>query len=70
MLVASIAVPFIEEAFFRGIVLGVLLRTGRKYMAIFAVSAIFAAVAFSKGAGANVRDSNMDVGLQFDCPCV
>jgi uncharacterized protein len=37
MLVASIAVPFIEEAFFRGIVLGVLLRTGRKYIAIFAV---------------------------------
>src|SRR5206468_13048330 len=36
MLLASIAVPFIEEAFFRGIVLGVLLRTGRKYIAIFA----------------------------------
>ena len=48
MLLASIAVPFIEEAFFRGIVLGVLLRTGRKYMAIFAVSAIFAAVHFLK----------------------
>jgi uncharacterized protein len=48
MLVASIAVPFIEEAFFRGIVLGVLLRTGRKYVAIFAVSLIFAAVHFLK----------------------
>jgi uncharacterized protein len=48
ILVASIMVPFIEEAFFRGIVLGVLLRTGRKYMAIFAVSAIFAAVHFFK----------------------
>jgi uncharacterized protein len=48
MLVASIAVPFIEEPFFRGIVLGVLLRTGRKYFAIFAVSAIFAAVHFLK----------------------
>jgi len=48
MFLASIAVPFIEEAFFRGIVLGVLLRTGRKYMAIFAVSAIFAAVHFLK----------------------
>ncbi len=48
MLVASITVPFIEEAFFRGIVLGVLLRTGRKYIAIFAVSAIFAAVHFLK----------------------
>jgi membrane protease YdiL (CAAX protease family) len=48
MLVASIVVPFIEETFFRGIVLGLLLRTGRKYMAIFAVSAIFAAVHFLK----------------------
>jgi membrane protease YdiL (CAAX protease family) len=48
VLVASIIVPFIEEAFFRGIVLGVLLRTGRKYMAILAVSAVFAAVHFFK----------------------
>ena len=48
MLLASITVPFIEEAFFRGIVLGVLLRTGRKYIAIFAVSVIFAAVHFLK----------------------
>jgi membrane protease YdiL (CAAX protease family) len=48
MLLASIAVPFIEEVFFRGIVLGVLLRTGRKYIAIFAVSAIFAVVHFLK----------------------
>jgi uncharacterized protein len=48
VLVASITVPFIEEAFFRGMVLGVLLRTGRKYIAIFAVSAVFAAVHFFK----------------------
>jgi len=48
VLVASIAVPFIEEAFFRGIVLGVLLRTGRKYVAILVVSAVFAAVHFFK----------------------
>jgi CAAX protease family protein len=48
MLGASITVPFIEEAFFRGIVLGLLLRTGWKYIAIFAVSAIFAAVHFLK----------------------
>jgi uncharacterized protein len=48
MLVASITVPFIEEAFFRGIVLGVLLRTGRKYMPILVVSAVFAAVHFFK----------------------
>jgi membrane protease YdiL (CAAX protease family) len=48
MLVASITVPFIEEAFFRGIVLGLLLRTGRKYIPMFAVSLIFAAVHFLK----------------------
>jgi membrane protease YdiL (CAAX protease family) len=45
---ASIAVPLIEEWFFRGIVLGVLLRTGRKYMPILVVSALFAAVHFLK----------------------
>jgi uncharacterized protein len=48
VLAASIAVPLIEEWFFRGIVLGVLLRTGRKYMPILAVSALFAAVHFLK----------------------
>jgi membrane protease YdiL (CAAX protease family) len=48
MLAASMTVPFIEEIFFRGIVLGLLLRTGRRYIAIFAVSAIFAAVHFLK----------------------
>jgi len=48
LLAASIAVPFIEEWFFRGIVLGVLFRTGRKYMPILVVSALFAAVHFLK----------------------
>jgi membrane protease YdiL (CAAX protease family) len=48
VLAASIAVPFIEEWFFRGIVLGVLLRTGRKYVPILVVSALFAAVHFLK----------------------
>jgi membrane protease YdiL (CAAX protease family) len=47
-LVGAMAVPFIEEPFFRGIVLGVLLRTGRKYLAIFIVSALFAVVHFLK----------------------
>jgi CAAX protease family protein len=46
--VASIGVPLIEEAFFRGIVLGILLRTGRKYIPILVVSAFFAAVHFFK----------------------
>jgi membrane protease YdiL (CAAX protease family) len=48
MILASITVPLIEEAFFRGIILGVLLKGGRKYLAILAVSALFAIVHFLK----------------------
>lgn len=48
ILAASITVPFIEETFFRGIMLGVLLRTGWKYMSIFATSAIFSVIHFLK----------------------
>ena len=48
MLAASVTVPFIEETFFRGIVLGVLLKTGRQYMSIFATSAIFSVIHFLK----------------------
>src|SRR5206468_5453217 len=47
-LAASVTVPFIEETFFRGIVLGILLRTGRQYMSIFATSAIFSVLHFLK----------------------
>jgi uncharacterized protein len=46
---AAVSVPFIEETFFRGIVLGILLRTRRKLMSVIAVSALFAAVHFLKG---------------------
>jgi membrane protease YdiL (CAAX protease family) len=49
VLLAAVSVPFIEETFFRGIVLGLLLRTGRKLPSIVAVSALFAAVHFLKG---------------------
>jgi CAAX protease family protein len=49
VLLAAITVPFIEETFFRGIVLGLLLRTGRKLLPMAVVSAIFAAVHFLKG---------------------
>jgi len=51
MLGASITVPLIEETFFRGIVLGVLLRTGRQYMSIFVTSAIFSVIHFLKAPG-------------------
>src|SRR5262252_2202214 len=49
VLLAAISVPFIEETFFRGIVLGLLLRTGRKLLSVVAVSGLFAAVHFLKG---------------------
>ena len=49
VLLASVSVPFIEETFFRGLVLGILLRTGRKLLPVVAVSALFAAVHFLKG---------------------
>jgi len=45
---AAVAVPVIEETFFRGLVLGVLLRSSRKYMSIFITSALFAIVHFLK----------------------
>jgi uncharacterized protein len=45
---ASVTVPFIEETLFRGIVLGVLLRTGRLYVSIFVTSAIFSVIHFLK----------------------
>lgn len=46
---AAISVPFIEETFFRGIILGLLIRTRRKLLSVVAVSALFAAVHFLKG---------------------
>ena len=54
VLLAAISVPFIEEIFFRGVVLGILLRTGRRILSIIAVSGLFAAVHFLKG---SERDS-------------
>jgi len=45
---ASIAVPLIEETFFRGLVLGILLRSSRRHMSIFITSALFAIVHFLK----------------------
>jgi membrane protease YdiL (CAAX protease family) len=41
-------VPPIEETFFRGLVLGILLRSGRKYMSIFITSALYSIVHFLK----------------------
>ena len=48
VLAATVTVPFIEETFFRGIVLGVLLKNGRQYMSILATSTIFSVIHFLK----------------------
>jgi membrane protease YdiL (CAAX protease family) len=48
---ATIAAPAIEETFFRGLVLGLLLRSGRKYMSIFVSSALFSIIHFLKAPG-------------------
>lgn len=48
LIAASIFVPIIEEVFFRGLVLGVLLRSGRRYMSIFITSALYSIVHFLK----------------------
>jgi membrane protease YdiL (CAAX protease family) len=41
-------VPLIEETLFRGLLLGVLLRSGRRYLAMFVTSAIFSIAHFLK----------------------
>ncbi len=48
LLAASIVVPLIEETLFRGLILGLLLRSGRKYLAVFVTSAFFSILHFLK----------------------
>lgn len=64
VLLAAISVPFIEETFFRGIVLGILLRTGRKLLSVVAVSALFAAVHFLKGSEWEPTNATWTSGFQ------
>jgi membrane protease YdiL (CAAX protease family) len=45
---AAAVVPLIEEVFFRGLILGVFLKTGRRYMSIFISSALYSIVHFLK----------------------
>jgi len=45
---AAAVVPLIEEAFFRGLILGILLKTGRRYLSIFLTSALYSIVHFLK----------------------
>jgi membrane protease YdiL (CAAX protease family) len=45
---AAAVVPMIEETFFRGLVLGLLLRSGHRYVPIFVTSALYSIVHFLK----------------------
>ena len=45
---AAAVVPLIEEVFFRGLVLGVFLKTGHRYMSIFVSSVLYSIVHFLK----------------------
>lgn len=45
---AAIAAPAIEEAFFRGLILGILLRSSRTILAMFLTSALFSILHFLK----------------------
>jgi uncharacterized protein len=45
---AALFVPLIEEAFFRGLILGALLKTGRQFISIFLTSAFYSIVHFLK----------------------
>lgn len=44
----AIVVPAIEETFFRGLILGILVRSGPKYMSILVTSALYSIVHFLK----------------------
>jgi membrane protease YdiL (CAAX protease family) len=45
---ATIAVPALEESFFRGLILGLLLRNGRTYLSVLIVSGLYSIVHFLK----------------------
>jgi membrane protease YdiL (CAAX protease family) len=54
---AGIFAPFFEEPLFRGIILGLLLRSGWRKMSIFVTSAFFAAVHFFRSLEQAIADS-------------
>ena len=48
VVVAAAVVPLIEETFFRGLILGILLKSGRRLLAILITSALYSIVHFLK----------------------
>src|SRR2546423_951098 len=62
-ILAAAFVPVIEEAFFRGLVLGALLKTGRQTMSIFLTSALYSIVHFLKAPDATSVDVTWTSGF-------
>ena len=61
---SAITVPWIEEAFFRGLVLGILLRSGRKYLAMGLSSALYSVVHFLKAPEGTSPEVTWSSGFQ------
>jgi membrane protease YdiL (CAAX protease family) len=60
---AAAVVPLLEELFFRGLVLGVLLKTGRRYMSIFVSAALYSIVHFLKAPDRTSTDVSWTSGF-------
>jgi membrane protease YdiL (CAAX protease family) len=58
-----VVIPFIEEPFFRGLLLGVLLRSCHKWNALILSSGVFAIVHFLKAPGGTVTSVQWSSGL-------
>lgn len=48
IIATTVFVPLIEEGFFRGLILGILLRSGRPYISVVVTSALYSIVHFLK----------------------
>jgi membrane protease YdiL (CAAX protease family) len=60
---AAAVVPLIEELFFRGLVLGVLLKAGRRYLSIFVSAALYSIVHFLKAPERTSSDASWISGF-------
>jgi uncharacterized protein len=66
---AAITVPLIEESFFRGLVLGILLRSGYNYIAMLLTSALFSVVHFLKAPEGTSRIVTWSSGFASIADC-
>lgn len=64
VILSAVTVPWIEEAFFRGLVFGILLRSSRKYLAIGLTSALYSVVHFLKAPEGTSPEVTWSSGFQ------